>query len=72
MSEPILRVRGLTVTFAGSGHAVPAVRGIDFDVYANQVLCIVGESGSGNASQGFLEGKRDLTFLTITTCVLGH
>ena len=49
MSEPILRVRGLTVTFAGSGRAVPAVRGIDFDVYANQVLCIVGESGSGKS-----------------------
>ena len=49
MSEPILRVRGLTVTFAGSGHAVPAVRGVDFDVYANQVLCIVGESGSGKS-----------------------
>ena len=49
MTEPILRVRGLTVTFAGSGKSVPAVRGIDFDVYANEVLCIVGESGSGKS-----------------------
>jgi len=44
-----LRVRGLTVTFVGSGRAVPAVRGIDFDVDANEVLGIVGESGSGKS-----------------------
>ncbi len=44
-----LRVRGLTVTFVGSGRPVPAVRGIDFDVDANEVLGIVGESGSGKS-----------------------
>ena len=44
-----LRVRGLTVTFTGSGRPVSAVRGIDFDVEANQVLGIVGESGSGKS-----------------------
>jgi peptide/nickel transport system ATP-binding protein len=49
MSEPILQVRGLTVTFAGSGRPVSVVRGIDFDVHANEVLCIVGESGSGKS-----------------------
>ncbi len=49
MTEPILCVRGLTVTFVGSGRSVSAVRGIDFDVYANEVLGIVGESGSGKS-----------------------
>jgi peptide/nickel transport system ATP-binding protein len=43
---PVLSVRGLEVTFAGS---IPAVRGIDFDVYPNEVLGIVGESGSGKS-----------------------
>ncbi len=49
MREPILQVRGLNVTFAGSGKPVTVVRGIDFDVHANEVLCIVGESGSGKS-----------------------
>ena len=49
MNEPILSVRGLEVKFVGSGRPVPAVRGIDFDVYANEVLGIVGESGSGKS-----------------------
>ena len=47
--EPILSVRGLEVTFVGSGRPVPAVRGIDFDVWPNEVLGIVGESGSGKS-----------------------
>ncbi len=48
-AEPLLCVRGLAVTFTGSGRPVPAVRGIDFEVQANEVLGIVGESGSGKS-----------------------
>jgi peptide/nickel transport system ATP-binding protein len=40
----ILSVRGLVV-----GFPAPVVRGLDFDVEANEVLCIVGESGSGKS-----------------------
>jgi peptide/nickel transport system ATP-binding protein len=49
VAEPVLSVRGLNVTFVGSGRPVPAVRGVDFDVNANEVLGIVGESGSGKS-----------------------
>jgi peptide/nickel transport system ATP-binding protein len=73
-----LRVRGLHVTFVGSGRPVPAVRGIDFDVAANEVLGIVGESGSGKsvtslALSGLLppearvEGSIELDGVEITT-----
>jgi peptide/nickel transport system ATP-binding protein len=49
MTGPVLSVHGLEVAFGGGDHPVPVVRGIDFDVYANEVLCIVGESGSGKS-----------------------
>ncbi|MBL8696813.1 MAG: ABC transporter ATP-binding protein [Alphaproteobacteria bacterium] len=49
VTAPVLTVRGLEVSFVGTGHPVPAVRGIDFDVHANEVLGIVGESGSGKS-----------------------
>src|SRR6185369_6860782 len=49
MTEPVLSVRGLAVTFAGAGPPVPAVRGIDLDVWPHEVLGIVGESGSGKS-----------------------
>ncbi|WP_299819651.1 ABC transporter ATP-binding protein [uncultured Jannaschia sp.] len=47
MSEPILRVRGLTTTF-GDG-ALHAVRDVSFDVMPGEVLGLVGESGSGKS-----------------------
>ncbi len=47
--NPILSVRGLEVVFVGSGRPAPAVRGIDFDAYPNEVLGIVGELGSGKS-----------------------
>jgi peptide/nickel transport system ATP-binding protein len=49
MNAPVLSVRGLKVDFVGSGKPVPVVRGVDFDVFPNEVLCIVGESGSGKS-----------------------
>jgi oligopeptide/dipeptide ABC transporter ATP-binding protein len=44
---PILRIRGLRVTFHGDAGAVRAVDGVDLDVYRGECLGVVGESGSG-------------------------
>ena len=65
MSGPVLSIRSLAVTFLGSGSPIPAVRGIDLDVYENEVLGIVGESGSGKsvtalAAAGLLPGTADV------------
>ena len=46
---PVLSIRDLQVTFTGAGPAVPAVRGLDLDIWPGEVLGIVGESGSGKS-----------------------
>ncbi|MBB2197059.1 MAG: ABC transporter ATP-binding protein [Gluconacetobacter sp.] len=50
MSDPILSVRKLAVTFAqGGGPDIPAVEGASFDVGAGETVAIVGESSSGKS-----------------------
>ena len=47
MSEPVLSVRGLRTTFATDAGVLPAVDGVDLELYAGETLCVVGESGCG-------------------------
>jgi oligopeptide/dipeptide ABC transporter ATP-binding protein len=47
VSEPLLEVEDLRVTFAGGSRQLRAVDGVSYCVYPGQTLAIVGESGSG-------------------------
>src|SRR5271166_5534158 len=49
MTETLLTVRGLRVTFPGPSGRATAVDGIDLDIAAGEVLGLVGESGSGKS-----------------------
>ena len=50
MSEPVLSIRDLSVSFPGAGGArVEAVRGLSLDLFGGTMSALVGESGSGKS-----------------------
>ncbi|MFI2362509.1 dipeptide ABC transporter ATP-binding protein [Promicromonospora sp. NPDC019610] len=49
MSDVVLRIADLNVTFATDSGEVEAVRGIDLEVRRGRVVALVGESGSGKS-----------------------
>lgn len=57
--EPIIAVRGLTKTYTEGAAAVPALRGVDLDVYPGELVLLMGPSGSGKT-----------TLLSIMGCIL--
>ena len=49
MTEPLLSLRNLSVSFKTLNGTVQAVRGVDLDVAAGEMVGVVGESGSGKS-----------------------
>jgi oligopeptide/dipeptide ABC transporter ATP-binding protein len=49
MANPLLSIRGLTVTFPTRARPAAVVDSLDLDLAAGEVLGIVGESGSGKS-----------------------
>ncbi len=53
MTQSLLRIEDLAVTFSTRRGPVEAVKGIDLDLAPGQTLGIVGESGSGKSVTAF-------------------
>jgi peptide/nickel transport system ATP-binding protein len=49
MTTPALKVRNLSVSFHGETGPEPVVDGISFDLYAGEIVGLVGESGCGKS-----------------------
>ncbi|MEQ9260356.1 MAG: ABC transporter ATP-binding protein [Roseovarius sp.] len=49
MSDAILQIRDLTVSFRQDGQFVPCVKGVSFTVDKGETVALVGESGSGKS-----------------------
>jgi peptide/nickel transport system ATP-binding protein len=50
VAEPILSVRDLSVEYKTGTGTVRAVRGVSFELYPDECIALVGESGCGKTT----------------------
>ncbi|MEM9612010.1 MAG: ABC transporter ATP-binding protein [Actinomycetota bacterium] len=50
MTRPGVAVRGVSKTFRAGRQTIPAIDGVDLDVGAGELVCIVGASGCGKST----------------------
>lgn len=48
--DPILSARGVTKTYRTGTHEVQALRGVDLDVHAGELVMVMGPSGNGKTT----------------------
>jgi putative ABC transport system ATP-binding protein len=58
--EPVLRARGLTKVYRTGAVEVHALRGVDLDLYAGELVVLLGPSGSGKSTLFNILGGLDV------------
>ena len=48
--QPILSARGVTKTYRTGSREVAALRGVDLDVHAGELVMVMGPSGNGKTT----------------------
>jgi putative ABC transport system ATP-binding protein len=65
--EPILSARGVAKTYRTGAQEVPALRGVDLDVHAGELVMVMGPSGNGKTTLlNCLSGLDDVDAGTVT------
>jgi len=66
-SDPILSARGVVKTYRTGTHSVQALRGVDLDVHAGELVMVMGPSGNGKTTLlNCLSGLDDIDAGTVT------
>src|SRR3569832_2638294 len=60
MAEALVIIEDLQTSFQHMGRTLEVLRGIDLNIYAGEILCIVGQSGAGKSTLLHCIGTLDL------------